>query len=268
MVIMEFRAQAVLRKLVVVIAGVTFLTMAWIGEFRTPSTADDGARAASGVPSGTAKPVAANTMAVTQAGTAEKKVALTFELDRGEVQYGEILRALENEGLRATFFLAGTWAALHPDELKLIARKGHEIGLLGYRQIDLTGLPPAEIRSELRYGQVVLESGIGHQARLFRPPLGRGDESLFGTASALGLTPVMWTADSHDSEKVSPGYITRRLLSHARPGAIFRLHSGDTAVQTASALPDLIRGLRSRGFEIVTAGQLIDGSPGSIRSLP
>lgn len=262
MVVLEFRARAVLRKFAVVVAGATLLAMAWMGESRTPSTAGllttgPSAEGGGALPTSGAS---GTTVSIT---TEEKKVALTFELDRGEIQFREILRSLETEGVRATFFVAGTWGALHPDELKLIAREGHEIGLLGYRQIDLTGLPAAEIRSEIRNAQLVFGSAADQKPRLFRPPLGRWDGSVLRETSALGLTPVMWTVDSHDSQRVSPKYISRRLLSAAAPGAVFRLHAGDKATQTAAALPDLIRGLRSRGFEIIPAGELLDAPTAS-----
>ena len=48
-----------------------------------------------------------------------------------------------------------------------------------------------------------------------------------------------------------------RVLRKARPGSIILMHCGSQA--TADALPDLIRSLKSQGYEIVTVSELLGG---------
>jgi len=258
---MEFRAGTVLRKLTIVAVGIVMLAVAWAGESGPLSKTG----LSSSLSGGGVSPVSDAEFKDLPDEAGRKRVALSFDLDRGEVQFREILRSLESENARATFFVAGSWAALHPAEVKLIAQAGHEVGILGHRQIDLTRLEPGAIRSELRNAKLAVSAAMNRNPRLFRPPLGRSNESVSREATGLGLTPVMWTVDSHDSQGVSAQYISRRLFSRAAPGAVFRLHAGDAARETAGALPDLIRELRLRGYQVVTVSELNDDPPSTRR---
>ena len=60
-----------------------------------------------------------------------------------------ILGALENYGVRATFFVPGAAAERYPETVKRIAAAGHEIALHGYRHEDFARLAPEEQREAI-----------------------------------------------------------------------------------------------------------------------
>jgi peptidoglycan/xylan/chitin deacetylase (PgdA/CDA1 family) len=52
--------------------------------------------------------------------------------------------------------------------------------------------------------------------------------------------------------------IVRNVLGAARPGAIVLMHDGGgPRDQTVAALPRIVRGLRARGYRLVTVPQLL-----------
>ena len=56
--------------------------------------------------------------------------------------------------------------------------------------------------------------------------------------------------------------IVQRALAGAHPGAIILMHDGGgDRSQTIAALPEIIHGLRRRGYRLVTVPQLLADSP-------
>jgi peptidoglycan-N-acetylglucosamine deacetylase len=56
--------------------------------------------------------------------------------------------------------------------------------------------------------------------------------------------------------------IVKRALDGAEPGAIILLHdAGGNRTQTIAALPGIVRGLRKRGYKLVTVPRLLLDNP-------
>ncbi|HEY6003521.1 MAG TPA: hypothetical protein VIV57_11655 [Anaeromyxobacter sp.] len=51
--------------------------------------------------------------------------------------------------------------------------------------------------------------------------------------------------------------LVRWVLREARPGSIVVMHVNHPRFHTAEALPEIVDGLRARGFELVTVGELL-----------
>jgi peptidoglycan/xylan/chitin deacetylase (PgdA/CDA1 family) len=119
-------------------------------------------------------------------------VALTFDnlgevtaLERGEWPAGKplgqhwsvtralprLLRALDEAGVEATFFVEGLNAELYPDTLREIAAAGHEVGLHGWRHEPWSSLEPGRERELLERGVEALDA-LGLRPVSFRPPGG------------------------------------------------------------------------------------------------
>ena len=113
-------------------------------------------------------------------------------------------------------------------------------------------LPAEAVRMEMSRPNALLERFSG-PVELFRPPGGTWDDDVRTTAAELGMRLVLWDIDTLDWRRsTTPGQITRSVLSEVRPGSIVLLHDGGgDAAQTIAALPDIIQGIRRRGFELV-----------------
>jgi len=69
-------------------------------------------------------------------------------------------------------------------------------------------------------------------------------------AGSLGFARViLWNVDPADYTDPGASTIAERVLSQTRSGSIVVLH---LRLQTATALPRIIAGLRARGYELVT----------------
>ncbi len=73
---------------------------------------------------------------------------------------------------------------------------------------------------------------------------------------------VLWSVDTSDYLQPGVGVIVHRALAGARPGAIILLHdAGGNRSETVAALPRIVRGLRARGYRLVTIPRLLLDNP-------
>jgi peptidoglycan/xylan/chitin deacetylase (PgdA/CDA1 family) len=98
-----------------------------------------------------------------------------------------ILSMLDELGLRATFFVEGLNAELHPQALLEIANSGHEIGYHGWRHEYWPNLSPSKEARLLERGVHKMRE-LGVRPRGFRPPGGRLTPSSPKLLADLGFT--------------------------------------------------------------------------------
>lgn len=189
--------------------------------------------------------------------TSQPDVALTFDIAWGEKQPRAVLDVLRAHRAHATFFLAAPWARAHADLVRAMLAGGDEVESLGNRPIALSRYPANVVREELAKAGEALALVTGRQPAYFRPPQGDAGATVREAARADGYTVVLWSLDSLDALKPGVDYIVDRVVEHAQPGAIIRLHAGDDAPQTAAALPGILSGLRRRGLRCVTVSTLV-----------
>jgi peptidoglycan/xylan/chitin deacetylase (PgdA/CDA1 family) len=187
-------------------------------------------------------------------------VALTFDgcYDDGPVD--AILTALQAEGCRATFFIAGRFAERYPGAVRRLAEAGMEIGNHSWGHPQFTRLTDAGIRDELTRTGTLLEHLTGRKPTLFRPPFGARDRRVREVVASEGYRTVYWALDSWDAVQhdITPAGVRDRVLSRVRPGDVVLMHIGSKA--TAEALPQILAGLRRMGLRVVTVGELMEPS--------
>ena len=98
-----------------------------------------------------------------------------------------ILGMLDELGLRATFFVEGLNAELHPQALLQIADSGNELGYHGWRHEDWSNLSPSQEARLLERGVNEMDE-LGVRPRGFRPPGGRLTSSSPELLDDLGFT--------------------------------------------------------------------------------
>ncbi len=82
-----------------------------------------------------------------------------------------LLRVLARHRARATFFVPGFTAEVHPDAVRSIIAAGHEVGHHGYLHEMVTELSPADEAAVLERGSDVLERLTGIRPRGWRAPM-------------------------------------------------------------------------------------------------
>lgn len=152
---------------------------------------------------------------------APQAAALTFHHLPPPAALAALLQDLQQYGARATFFVTGEGAERRPEDLQRIRAAGHDIGSLGYREVDMRSLTPGEARAALRRARQAVAAAAGEPPVLFRPPLGRFDRRLSRMAEEEGMRLVLWSnALTPPGEAASPEELAAHALRALRPGAV------------------------------------------------
>ncbi|MCA1646805.1 MAG: polysaccharide deacetylase family protein [Chloroflexi bacterium] len=191
------------------------------------------------------------------------EVALTFDAgaDRGYAE--DILDVLQEQHILASFGVTGNWAKANPDLVRRMAADGHLVfnHSLDHRSFTgvsdkLGGLTPARRRAELDDADQIIAPLLGHTTRpWYRLPYGDDDAQVAADLAPDGYSRKLgWTVDSLGWRGAQTADILVRCLKLAAPGGIYVFHVG-RASQDALALPQIITGLRDKGFGFRRADQ-------------
>ncbi|QLY27654.1 polysaccharide deacetylase family protein [Nocardia huaxiensis] len=189
--------------------------------------------------------------------TTEKVVALTLD-DGPTERTPQILQALADAGIPATFYLIGSELAAHPEQGAAIARAGHEIGNHTYNHRRMVLVGPATVRDEVeRTDAEIAETGYRGPIT-FRPPNGKKLFALPRYLSDHDRTTVMWDVEPDSGKSATADEIVAETLARVRPGSIILLHAmypaGDPSL---AAIPRIAAGLRAEGYRFVTVSRLL-----------
>lgn len=187
--------------------------------------------------------------------TADKKVAVTFNCAWDSEDIPEILAILEKYEAKATFFILGQWAKDNPDEVKMIAEAGHEIGSHSNTHPDMAEISMDEARKEISRSCEYIENAGGGTPKLFRAPSGSYSSELVKTAMEMGFFTIQWDVDSRDWKDKTAGEMVESVTKNVRKGSIILFHSGKK--NTVEALPQILEILKNGGYEFVKVSDLI-----------
>ena len=192
--------------------------------------------------------------------TSQKVVALTFDDGPTPEATGQILSTLEQEHVRATFFVIGAELEKNMAEGKKIVAAGHELGNHSYSHERMVFVTPSFVEQEVeRTDQLIRDAG--HQGEIyFRPPYGKKLFTLPHYLAKTGRKSITWDVepDSHpevaaDSEKIA-GYV----LSRTRPGSIIILHAMySSRGESLKAVKKIVEGLKAQGYSFKTVSELL-----------
>jgi peptidoglycan/xylan/chitin deacetylase (PgdA/CDA1 family) len=205
--------------------------------------------------------VLAYTPFVKEGGTRGRDVALTFDDGPGPYTPG-VLSVLERLHVHATFFVIGEMLRYFGASAVRELRDGDAIGDHTETHPEMARLSAHDQHEELFEQIARIELLGGPRPVLFRPPYGSFDATTMRELHALHLLMVLWSVDTEDYLQPGASMIVERALAGAHPGAIILMHdAGGTRTQTVQALPQIIRGLRARGYRLVTVPELLRDDP-------
>jgi peptidoglycan/xylan/chitin deacetylase (PgdA/CDA1 family) len=184
-------------------------------------------------------------------------VALTFDDGPDPLYTPQVLDILDRHRVRATFFLIGENARGHPELVRRIRARGHEVG----NHTDTNGrtvlMSMSRFRDSLLRAEAALALPEGGP-KLFRPGGGWIRPAQLDLAMERGYTCVLGSAQAYDPRRPPTGYIRWAIARNLRPGAIVVLHdAGGDRSNTVAALPGILEAGRSRGLRFVTVSDLL-----------
>ena len=187
----------------------------------------------------------------------EKYVALTFD-EGPSNQTEEIIRILQEKGVKATFFVSGDKVASNSAAVRAIAESGNEIGTNAYSDVDLRELGASDLRDQITKGFEAVSDAAGTSTALLRPPFGEFSEENWAAAMDLVSVVVTWNVDSGDWLLQGADSVIETVTGSVSNGDIVLFTDNDaTASQTVEALPQLIDRLLESGYKLVTISELI-----------
>lgn len=185
-------------------------------------------------------------------------VCLTFDDGPDATYTPQILDVLEGAGAKATFFEIGSAVDASPETTSLVATRGMQLASHGYAHTDLEAFDPEALRKDLSASFTSLETAAGVTTSAVRPPFGSYDASTWLDTQGLVSVMVTWTQDSGDWAQIGASAVASNSLIGLHSGSIILLQdAGGSRAQDVEALPQLIKTLQGRGYELVTLAELL-----------
>lgn len=185
----------------------------------------------------------------------EKKVSISFDAAWGNEQTQTLLDILDKYKIKSTFFLVGDWVRNYPDDVKAIAKAGHDIGNHSNTHPYMTQIGADEMKKEIETCNSEVEALTGKRPTLFRPPYGDYDNTVVDTVTGMDMYCVQWDVDSLDWKNLSAEEMCSRIKNNIKCGSIILMHNG--AENTPAALPMIIECIQDLGYEIVPISELL-----------
>lgn len=183
-------------------------------------------------------------------------VALT--IDDGPRHFTtDMLKVLEDHGVKALFFVNGVHLSQYGESVQLAHAQGHMIGNHAWSHNDLGKMPGEQIRIEIERTSAMIRELTGADPLYFRAPFGNYPPLALQVASELGMQSINWSIDPRDWSYHDPARaheIVDHIVEHLHPGAVILIHQHAV---TLDILSDLIQAVRAQGYEFVLPTDLI-----------
>lgn len=180
------------------------------------------------------------------------KVALTFDDGPHPYYTAQLLDALKERNVKATFFVIGKQIDGNEKIIERMYKEGHLIGNHTYNHVKLKGLSDQQACEELLKTCKVLHRITGEYTEYIRPPFGEWNHKL---DCKINMIPVMWDVDPKDWKSTNVSKVVKQVVTEVKENDIILLHDYyKTSVQAAI---EIIDQLQENGYQFVTVDQLI-----------
>jgi probable sporulation protein (polysaccharide deacetylase family) len=181
-------------------------------------------------------------------------VSLMINVAWGNQYIVPMLDILDEENVKVTFFLDGSWLSKNPELATEMLKRGHEMENHAYTHPNMSTLSHARATVEIEKTQKLLKESLGVTNQWFAPPSGDFDQETVEIASSLGLKTVLWTVDTVDWRNPSPESIVAKITSKAESGTLVLMHP---TASSSKALKAMIRGIKAKGLQLGTVSQTL-----------
>ncbi|MDH5675648.1 MAG: polysaccharide deacetylase family protein [Myxococcales bacterium] len=200
--------------------------------------------------------------------TPHRLVLFTFDDGPDRRTTPLLLDRLDDEGIKAIFFLVGSRIAgtnsMERQQAAIareIVRRGHLVGNHTIDHVQLPLLDDEAVRAELTGAETIFERVLGGRPWLFRPPFGAHSQRIDQHLASRGYTTVLWNLGSGDfqvrsAEEVFDTWLKvfeRREREEGERGGIILLH--DTYAWSVDAFQLIVTHLQQRNCELLREGQ-------------
>lgn len=184
----------------------------------------------------------------------DKVVYLTFD-DGPSPLTDQVLEILQEEKVKATFFVLGEQAKRSPEVITRIVDAGHALGNHTYdHKYDVLYASFGHFWKQIKATEEVLRGITGTRTPLVRAPggtYGHFDQTYFDLLEQGGYRVFDWNVDSGDSKR--KGVPAAEIISNVKGSRlqnhmVVLLHDGKGHGESVKALPEIIRFYKKQGY--------------------
>lgn len=190
-------------------------------------------------------------------------VALTFDDGPDPATTPRLLELLAARNISAAFFVTGQRTMEHPELIRKILSRGHEVANHTFHHDPLIMLKSGRVLSrEIHSTREILARQFGIHTLAVRPPAGIVSPRLGEVLRGTDMFVVNFSRRAGDRGNRRTGGIAKRILGRLRAGDIVLLHDvrphGDQTVDDwLSEVALLIDGIGKRGLSVLPLSALI-----------
>ena len=183
-------------------------------------------------------------------------IALTFDDGPNTVVTPQVLDILEQEGIKASFFLIAQ--NITPESAEVVRRAkamGCDIENHTVTHPFMDKMTVEEIRREVQECTDRIVEITGEAPKFFRPPFIALSRAMYDT---IDLTFICGMGCEDWVPTVTAEERAERVLANAADGQIVLLHDMQWNQATVEALKTIIPALKKRGYEFATVSELFE----------
>ena len=186
-------------------------------------------------------------------GEDKKIIYLTFDEGSNDTYLKEIVDVLNENDIKATFFLCNGYMVENADLVRAMVDKGHSIGNHTVKHKTMPNLANKANFSEFIYQIRGFENNYykitGKKLdKIYREPKGEYSYRTLTIVKDMGYKTFFWSADHYDfAGNVSKDETLNRLMTRYHNGAIYMLHPKNKG--NYEALDHFIKNMKTLGYE-------------------
>lgn len=185
---------------------------------------------------------------------ASNNVSLMVNVYWGEEYLDDMLKIMEEKGVKSTFFIGGMWMLENEEMVKKINDAGHEIANHGYKHKDQDKLSEEDAKNEIMTTHNLVQKMLKKDMNLFAPPSGAYNAESVKIAESLGYKTIMWTRDTIDWRDHNTELIYKRATDKLQGGDLILMHPTQNTVEALSKIIDYAQ---NKGFKVTTVSDCI-----------
>jgi len=176
-------------------------------------------------------------------------VNLTYDDGPNPLTTPGLVKLLDEEGIKATFFFIGQNIEKYPELVELVFKSGHTVANHSYSHPFMPGLSRARMAAEIDKTNALIEAITGHKTHLFRPPYGIIDGRGAKLLEERRMSPVYWGAVTEDWRNIGADAVVKHIMKRLPTAQLIVMHEGhDIADQCLSATGTIIGRVKDAGY--------------------
>lgn len=192
---------------------------------------------------------------ITGVHTESKVVAIACNVYEGNENIEKIIKALNVEKLRISFFVGGIWAYKNPETLMLLKNSGQDIQNHGYYHRKPSTLNKENNIKEIKDTEKLIYNITHIRTTLFEPPFGDYDDTALSIINELRYKCITWDIDTIDwRDDANESIILNRIEKKIHNGAIILIHPKPV---TSASINSILNLLKIKGYKVISVKQLL-----------